>query len=587
MNKSLLLLLAFAFSVAKTAAQCEPQLLNCNAAVQACDYSPNASELWNEIYWWDNAVLSHDLAEAKIDLNLTVRDTCPGDSLSVRCLLFLDLDNDGVQETVVDSDNPPGPSVVNYNNAGNPNYTGGTPRTFDERPVPINQRWRFSLKTSVIGDSSTFSLVWINEVDPSLFSLPELAYGNHKIRWIVTNQAGITKTCEKSFLVKDCKAPTVVCLNGLSVNIMPTGMIQLWVSDFIQYTEDNVTPTGQIRLGIRKIGTGAGFPVDANGNPETSVLFNCVELGTQGVEVWAIDVAGNADYCETYVIVQDNNGNCNNPSGPIKACAKSACGNDYVEEMLFELTGVPPFSPPISFFEFGDCLSTGQVFPANTDVTITPTKDDNPLNGVTTYDMLLLANFINGITPFSSPYQWISADANKDNQVDSFDIVECKKLILGIYTQLPNNTSWRFVDKNYVFPSPNPLSAPFPESITVNTSNLPAVDPEFVGIKICDLNCAGLVDFYELTPESEHLIGIPAPNPTQDGAMLPIQLISAETVVLEVMDFSGRLLFQRVAHLPEGPALLEIPASALPAAGVYVWRVRAGELVKAGKLVRN
>jgi hypothetical protein len=68
--------------------------------------------------------------------------------------------------------------------------------------------------------------------------------------------------------------------------------------------------------------------------------------------------------------------------------------------------------------------------------------------------------------------------------------------------------------------------------------------------------------------------------------MLPIQLISAETVVLEVMDFSGRLLFQRVTHLPEGTALLEIPALALPAAGVYVWCVRAGEMVKSGKMLR-
>jgi len=586
MNKSLLLLLAFAFSAAKTTAQCEPQLLNCNLAVQACDLSPNSPELWNETYWWDNVIQTHDLAETKIDLNLTVRDTCPGDSLSVRCLLFLDLDNDGVQETVVDSDNPPGPGMVNYNNAGNPNYAGGTPRLFDGRPVPANQRWRFGLRTSVVGDSSSFSLLWNNELAPALFSVPELAFGNHKVRWIVTNKAGVSKTCEKPFVVKDCKAPTVVCLNGLSVNIMPTGMIQLWASDFIQYTEDNVTPTGQIKMGVRKPGTGVGFPVDANGNPVNSVVFSCAELGTQGVEVWAKDLAGNADFCETYVIVQDNNGNCNNTPGPIKACAKSGCGGDFLEETVFSFSGTVPFQPPFSFFDIGGCVSINQVLPTNTNVTITPSLDDNPLNGVTTYDMLLLANFINGITPFSSPYQWIAADANKDNQVDSFDILECKKLILGIYTQLPNNASWRFVDNNYVFPSPNPLSAPFPESITVNTSNLPAFDPEFLGIKICDLNCSGLVDFYELTPENEHMIGTPAPNPTQEGALLPIQLISAETVVLEVMDFSGRLLFYIETVLPEGAALLEIPAIALPNPGVYVWRVRAGEMVKAGKMLR-
>jgi len=33
--------------------------------------------------------------------------------------------------------------------------------------------------------------------------------------------------------------------------------------------------------------------------------------------------------------------------------------------------------------------------------------------------------------------------------------VEIRKLILGLYTDLPNNKSWRFVDHAFVFPNPN------------------------------------------------------------------------------------------------------------------------------------
>lgn len=586
MSKFLLLLVAFASSFSRMAAQCEPQLLNCNATIQACDFSPNSPELWNETYWWDNVIQRHDLAETETDLMLLVQDTCPGDSLSVRCLLFLDLDFDGIQETVVDSDNPPAAGTVNFNNAGNPNYAGGTPRVFDERAVPVSQKWRFGLRPSVAGDISSFSLQWVNETVPTAFKLPELAYGSHKVRWIVSNKTGFTKTCEKSFVVKDCKAPTVVCLNGLSVNVMPTMMVQLWSSDFLQYAEDNVTQTGQLKYGVRKSGTGTGFPVDAIGNPVNNVVFTCAELGTQSVQIWAIDVAGNADYCETYVIVQDNNGNCNNTPGPIMACAKGGCGNDFLDETVFDFSVIDSFLPPLIFFDLGACGSINEILPPNTNVIITPSLDDNPLNGVSSFDIVKLQQFIDGVTPFSSPYQWIAADANHDNHVDSLDVLECKKLILGIYTELPNNTSWRFVDKSYVFPSPNPLSAPFPESITLNTSNLPAATPEFVGIKICDVTCAGLVDFYDLEPGNEHLIGIPMPNSTHEGAMLPLQLVRAETVMMEVLDFSGRLLFHTETRLPEGPALLEIPASALPEAGVYVWRVRAGAVVKAGKIIR-
>ena len=585
MKKFLLLFLALSPCFSKMTAQCAPQLLNCNEAVEACDLSNNNPQYWNELYWWDNSIGIYDLAETKLDLNLAVKDTCTGSSLSVRCLLFLDLDGDGLFETVVDSDNPPAAGTVNFNNANNPNYIGGTPRVFDERAVPANQKWRFALKTTVLGDSSNFSLQWVNDAAPTIFEQPELAYGTHKVRWIVTDNAGNTKTCEKLFTVKDCKAPTVICLNSLSVNVMPTGMIQLWASDFLQYTEDNVTPTGLIKIGIRKSGTGTGFPVDSNGISVASVTFTCDELADHAVELWAIDVQGNADYCETSVLIQDNLGYCGDSLFFLQVCATNACG-EVSDETIFRFDWQSPFFPPFSYFDLGTCGTLTQVIPLNTNVTISASNDGNPLNGVTTGDVVLIQQFIDGITPFSSPYAWIAADANRDNQVDSLDVLECKKLILGIYTVLPNNTSWRFVDKSYVFPSPNPLSAPFPETITVNTSNLPVVPPEFVGVKICDINCTELVDFYDLTPEHLHLIGTPTPNPTSEGAMLPLQLVSTETVLLEVMDFSGRLLFSSETHLPEGAALLEIPPLAMPEAGVYVWRLRAGEVVKAGKMLR-
>jgi hypothetical protein len=100
--------------------------------------------------------------------------------------------------------------------------------------------------------------------------------------------------------------------------------------------------------------------------------------------------------------------------------------------------------------------------------TIEPEKDDNPLNGVTTYDLVLISKHILGLEPLNSPYKMIAADANKSGSITTFDIVEIRKLILGIYTELPNNTSWRFVDKSFSFPNANnPFQTAFPEVISV------------------------------------------------------------------------------------------------------------------------
>lgn len=589
MQKLLLTLLACLIGLQSAHAQCAPTILNAQTSIQGCDLTPNDAQFWNEIYWWDNDLQIHDLVEKGVELELTLRDTCPG-SIQVRCLLFLDLDGNGTQETVVDSDNFPDPNTVNFNNAFNPNYSGGTPRNFDERPVPGNQKYRFALQTSVAGDSSYFRLVWSPFNNPASIVSPELPYGQHKIRWEVTYGGGQLLIHEKNFQVKDCKNPTVVCLNGLSVNIMPTQLITLWATDFLQYMEDNATPAGQLLIGIRKAGTGMGFPVNNNGIPETSVTFDCDELGEQFVEVWSQDAAGNADFCQTYVLVQDNLNNCSpGPIFPI-VCSATACG-EVPDEIIYNFDFPPtPFLPPFSVFDLGDSngcsgFDPNLPIPQDINITISPTKDDNQLEGVSTFDMVILQNHIDGIDLLDNPYQWIAADANKDNVLDTLDILECKKLILGIYTELPNNSSWRFVDKTYVFPTPDPLSAPIPESIVVNSSNPPATPVEFVAVKICDLTCGNLVGFYDQAPDNQHLIGDAQPNPTQNGAVIPLQLIAKDQVVLDLLDISGRLLFHQEVNLPQGPAALEIPASTMAQAGMYLWRVRAGEAVKTGKIV--
>ena len=126
-------------------------------------------------------------------------------------------------------------------------------------------------------------------------------------------------------------------------------------------------------------------------------------------------------------------------------------------------------------------------------ITITPSKNDNHINGVSTFDLVLMSKHILGIEPIVSPYKLIAADASKDGQITVFDIVETRKLILGIYTEFPNNNSWRFVDFDYVFPIPNnPFAFAFPEVKTV-VNQIPTY-ANFVAIKVGDLNKNAVVN---------------------------------------------------------------------------------------------
>jgi hypothetical protein len=102
---------------------------------------------------------------------------------------------------------------------------------------------------------------------------------------------------------------------------------------------------------------------------------------------------------------------------------------------------------------------------------------------------VLISKHILGIQPLGSPYKMIAADANMSNSITTFDIVELRKLILGVYQEFPNNSSWRFVDKSFAFANPaNPFTAPFPESKSVADVHANSMEDDFVAIKVGDVN---------------------------------------------------------------------------------------------------
>jgi len=165
---------------------------------------------------------------------------------------------------------------------------------------------------------------------------------------------------------------------------------------------------------------------------------------------------------------------------------------DGLEETDVELAG-----PTFNLFDMtdqGGQYTFSDAVPMHADYTLTPSKDDNPLNGVTTYDLVLISKHILGIEPFTTPYKMIAADVNVSGSITTFDIVELRKLILGIYTELPSNTSWRFVDKSFVFPNmANPFQTAFPENKIVADLQANAED-NFVAIKVGDVNATAIAN---------------------------------------------------------------------------------------------
>ena len=298
--------------------------------------------------------------------------------------------------------------------------------------------------------------------------------GTHKITFTVEDGCNNFTTCSFKFTIVDAKKPTPICINGLSVDLMPnSGEVTIWASDFQSGSSyDNCTDYDDLEF---------SFSEDVD---DIYLTFDCDDLGTQVVEMWVTDEAGNQDFCTTYIIVQDNNDVCDPLTTASVAGSIETEMGEEVQDVTVQVEGsnaIPVITGSNGSFAFPS-------LPMGGGYTIAPEKNMNPLNGVTTFDLVLISKHVLGTGLLNSPYKMIAADINASGSITTFDVVQGRRLILGIATEFQNNTSWRFVDANHVFSNPaNPFADNFPEVVSIDhLSSDEAAD--FVAVKIGDVN---------------------------------------------------------------------------------------------------
>lgn len=321
--------------------------------------------------------------------------------------------------------------------------------------------------------------------------------GIHEITWRATDNCGKLAQCTYRFEVKDCQPPNLLCVNGLTQQLSsPICENTFFASQFILSLTDNCTPTNQIELGIRKAGTGSGFPTT------NSITFGKCDKGLNLVEVWARDANGITNNCGNYVLVQDDDGDCvcnNDADVYLNGCAQTGGGQKINEFRLkAQLETLPGAATPLTknySRKIVDSCFTGHLdkipFGNSYQVVIGGENKLGHLVGVTTFDLVLISKHILGTEPFTSVYQTVAADVNKSGSVTTFDIVETRKLILGIYDTFPLVPAWRF-SRPVADPSQVANFAALKDTYQITLHNL--VDDvtlngfHFVGIKYGDVN---------------------------------------------------------------------------------------------------
>jgi hypothetical protein len=367
---------------------------------------------------------------------------------------------------------------------------------------------RFSIKATDCNELATSQLSynWILYTNATQIasgqgaSFEALVIANqvYEVEWTVADNCGNKGSQKKAYTFKDCKKPSPYCIDGIAVDLMEqSAEVQIWASDITQGGNDNCTPKDKLDYRIWHASLGeAPSHFDQVQQLPKAITFNCDMLGYQSVSLYLIDEAGNWDYCITQVNIQDNTKACENKqdsalarvSGTIRDWLNQTIPNVQIDAS----NSINTLTQSDGYYQ----LSLDK----NKDYLIKPNKNIEPLNGVSTFDLVLISKHILGLQTFDSPYQYIAADANKSGDITVFDMVQIRRLILNIDTEFKYNESWRFVDAEFAFVSPNPLEENFKESIEIKQLQSDKTI-DFVAVKIGDVNGNATVSNLIVTPD--------------------------------------------------------------------------------------
>lgn len=353
--------------------------------------------------------------------------------------------------------------------------------------------------------------------------------GTHKVSWTVEDHCGNLSTTSYTFRVLDKKKPTPYCISQLTTVVMPSsGNIDIWARDFDKGSIDNCPTTG---CGLKFTLNGFKPPVTNNevlfnkdgvvvgswpttntsllagyesglyqrwlpASCSSAKLYTCKNVGpnTENMSVW--DASGNTDFCTVILNVQANSG-C---SGSRIAGTITNEASEKISDVIVSLENMnnhesrSNLTNNTGYFEFVNA-ATGAPY------RITPEKNDDPLNGVSTLDLVIIQRHILDLERMTSPYKYLAADANNDKKVTASDLSELRKLILGILVDFPNNTSWRFLDKSAKVTDPS-LVWNVKEYMYIDQFNSDMMDNNFVAVKIGDVNNSAVVNARDNSTET-------------------------------------------------------------------------------------
>ncbi len=311
----------------------------------------------------------------------------------------------------------------------------------------------------------------------SVFMNSGLGAGNteHTIIWRATDGCGNVGVGQTVVEFRDVILPTPLCITDLSTSTMGLAGATIWASDYDRGSFDNCS---EIKTFFR----------NDDGTTTSSLTLTCDDIPNgvatiKEVQLFVADEAGNESYCFVSIRVDDTDDVCQDTAVGMASISGNVMTfkGDMIEDAEVLLNnGASAVTDITGAFAFVD-------LPMASTYKLKGYKNNDPLNGVSTLDLVLIQRHILALDTFDSPLKILAADVTNDQRVSAIDLVQMRRLILGITTDFPNNFSWRFVDPDE---EDNSVFSPWPFSEEVIIPDLAGdmYNQNLLGVKIGDVS---------------------------------------------------------------------------------------------------
>ncbi|RMG82835.1 MAG: hypothetical protein D6714_10705, partial [Bacteroidetes bacterium] len=378
------------------------------------------------------------------------------------------------------------------------------------------------LPTPVVSDCSDHLILTAQGDLGSGFSFSNVAPGDYQMKYTASDGCGNTSEHIFTVRVADQTAPTALCAGNITAELAPNHLATLTAASFNLASFDNCTAADDLRFSF------SPDPGDA------TRVFSCDEPGAQSIDLFVTDEAGNQSVCSVLVQISDGGNFCGADAVKISGRLHLPTGAGIAHaNVRADGSGLTPAASDMS----GEYVISGDL--SGQSISVRPEKNTDPLNGVTTFDLAKINDHILGKNYLDTPYKRIAADANNSGQITVSDLILIQRVILHLEPAFTNNTSWRFVPADYVFPDPdNPFSPPFPESIQLTNIAGDQNNLDFIGIKIGDVT-GNANPANADAPTTENRTNQIFPLTTPDQTALPGETVAVPVFATELSGCAG------------------------------------------------